>query len=226
MHSICLIDEDLSLGQMTCRNLQQTGEFNCLHYSTYQEMLLSTSLEYVDCVIASFRRPEIEGLALQAQLNLQDPSLGTVMIVGDADITTVVTLLKQGAVHILQRPYQNSELVQAIRTASKRTSSYRERWSQIKAAKGRYERLTEEERNVVDLLVAGVPNKTIPIQLNMSPRTFDRRKQSALVSMEVDSVVDLARLMTLVVTFEELRNIDRGVGSGLNIIPQAAKNSA
>ena len=59
------------------------------------------------------------------------------------------------------------------------------------------------------LLVAGVPNKAIPAQLCMSSRTFDRRKQSLMITMQVASVVDLATLMAKIANFDALRAVDR-----------------
>jgi two-component system, LuxR family, response regulator FixJ len=193
---------------VTSSLLEETGEFECQRFGSGEEMFARTDLAEVSCVLSDLRLPNMDGLELQSILRQKDPCVTLVVMTGHADISTAVKLIRRGATNLLQKPYDTAELIIAVREAVRRTNRMRLQWSQIEAAKANYETLTEEERDVVRLLVNGVPNKAIPTQLCMSSRTFDRRKHSAMVRMQVASVVDLATLIARIASFDAMRAID------------------
>lgn len=193
---------------VTSSLLEETGEFTCQQYCSGEEMFLRANLSEISCVLSDLRLPHMDGLELQKVLRQKDPCVTLVVMTGHADIATAVKLIRRGATNLLQKPYDTHELVVAVREAVRRTIRMREQWSQLETAKANYDALTEEERDVVRLLVNGVPNKAIPTQLCMSSRTFDRRKHSAMLRMQVSSVVDLATLMARIASFDAMRAID------------------
>ncbi len=202
------MDDDPGVRRVTCSVLESTGEFHCQPYASAEE-LLRDSLVNVCCVVSDLKMPHIDGLELQRLLREKDLCIAMVVVTGHADIATAVKLLRQGATNILQKPFDSDELVSTVREAVRKTLRVREQWQKVEIAKANYEKLSDEERDVLRLLVAGVPNKAIPAQLCMSSRTFDRRKQSLMITMQVASVVDLATLMARIANFDALRVVDR-----------------
>ena len=205
---VCVVDDDPGVRRITCMVLETTGEFLCKQYASAED-LLQDDLANVGCVITDLKMPNIDGLALQRLLREKDLCLALVVVTGHADIATAVKLLRQGATNILQKPFNADELVSTVREAVRKTIRVREQWQKVEIAKANFEKLSDEEREVLKLLVAGVPNKVIPTQLCMSSRTFDRRKQSLMIAMQVASVVDLATLMARIANFDALRVVDR-----------------
>ncbi len=208
-HLVCVVDDDPGVRKVTCSLLEATGEFQCQSYASGKELLNSEALDVVGCVVTDLKMPEIDGLELQKLLREKDKCVALVVVTGHADIATAVKLLRQGAANILQKPFDSNELVVAVREAAKRTEKLRDQWQKIEVSKTNYAKLSDEEREVLKLLVAGVPNKAIPGQLCMSSRTFDRRKQSCMATMQVASVVDLATLMSRISNFDAMRIVDR-----------------
>lgn len=208
-HLVCVVDDDPGVRRVTSSLLEATGEFQCQPFASGRELLDSDSLNVAGCVVTDLKMPEIDGLELQKLLREKDKCVALVVVTGHADIATAVKLLRQGAANILQKPFDSSELVAAVREAVKRTDKLREQWQKIEVAKANYAKLSDEEREVLKLLVAGMPNKAIPAQLCMSSRTFDRRKQSCMITMQVASVVDLATLMARISNFDAMRIVDR-----------------
>ena len=206
---VCVVDDDPGVRRVTCSVLDATGEFQCQQFASAEDLLKHDSLANVGCVITDLKMPDIDGLELQRLLREKDLCLALVVVTGHADIATAVKLLRQGATNILQKPFDADELVSTVREAVRKTTRIREQWEKVEVAKANYEKLSDEEREVLKLLVAGVPNKAIPGQLCMSSRTFDRRKQSLMITMQVASVVDLATLMARIANFDALRVVDR-----------------
>ncbi len=208
-HLVCVVDDDPGVRKVTCSILEATGEFECQPYASANELLESHLLGSIGCVVSDLKMPGIDGLELQALLREKDKCAALVVVTGHADIATAVKLLRQGAANILQKPFDSNELITTVREAVKRTEKLRDQWQKIEAAKTNFTKLSDEEREVLKLLVAGVPNKAIPGQLCMSSRTFDRRKQSCMITMQVTSVVDLATLMARISNFDAMRMVDR-----------------
>lgn len=173
-----------------------------------EDSFAKAPLSEVSCVVSDLRMPNMDGLQLQQALREREPCITLLVVTGYADIPTAVKLMRRGATNLLQKPYESGELLRAVREAVNRTERLRAQWAKLEVAKTNYESLTDEERDVVRLLVAGVPNKIIPRQLCMSSRTFDRRKQSAMNRMQVPSVVDLATLMARIASFDALQSAD------------------
>lgn len=208
VHRVCVVDDDPGVRRVTCALLDATGEFQCKPYMSAED-LLADDLVNVGCVVTDLKMPNVDGLELQRLLREKDVCIAMVVVTGHADIATAVKLLRQGATNILQKPFNADELIATVREAVRKTNRVREQWQKVEVAKANYEKLTDEERDVLKLLVAGVPNKAIPAQLCMSSRTFDRRKQSLMITMQVASVVDLATLMARIANFDALRVVDR-----------------
>lgn len=103
--------------------------------------------------------------------------------------------MEQGAVTLLQKPYNTADLDAAVRKAVTRCQLVRHQQAELLETQQRLERLSQDEREVLDCMVSGLSNKAIAFKLALSSRTLDRRRQSILHTMGVDSVVELAALL-------------------------------
>jgi FixJ family two-component response regulator len=104
--------------------------------------------------------------------------------------------MEDGALTLLEKPYVPEDLRNAVEKATVLTVKRRaEREARAVALRG-YDQLTEDEQQVLELMIAGIPNKTIASKLALSARTVDRRRNAVLTKMGVESVSELASLVT------------------------------
>jgi two-component system response regulator FixJ len=160
-----------------------------------EQFLAEFDPETPGCLITDLRLKGMSGLELQRQLQERGASIPIVVVTGYADVPVTVRLMEQGAVTLLEKPYEPAQLVDAVERALRRDRDTRERLRRRRDLDQRLALLSEEERQVMECMLAGKPNKTISQQLSMSMRTVDRRRRGVLDKMKVSSVPELARLL-------------------------------
>ena len=106
--------------------------------------------------------------------------------------------MKNGAITLLQKPYAANKFLDAVRRGLDQFVENRERTNEINSIQERLASLLEGEMDVLELMIAGQPNKVISTELEISMRTVDRRRSIVLEKMQVASAPELARLVTLV----------------------------
>lgn len=195
---ICIVDDDPSVCEITCRVLESSGEFECVAFTSPQAFLEEFDRANAVCVITDLKMPRLSGLELQQRLSQNDPDLSIVIVSGHADVRTAVQAMQRGAVTLLEKPYQPTELIEAVRGAVARTKHLRQQSSIVRMVSANLEKLTSEERDVLECMVAGMPNKAIAQKLALSSRTLDRRRQTVLRTMDVASAEELAALIARV----------------------------
>jgi FixJ family two-component response regulator len=145
------------------------------------------------CIVVDVRMPGISGLELQGKLKSVGVTLPVIVITGYGDIPMAVRAMQAGAVTFLEKPFREQELWENVQKAieldieTRRRSQQRTEWLE------RLSRLTTAERQVLDRVVAGHPNKQIAAELGVSQRTIEVRRANVMRKMQVDSVVELAR---------------------------------
>jgi len=147
------------------------------------------------CLVADLRMPGMSGLDLQEHLVRQDHLLPVVIITGFARTALTVRAMKAGAVTLLDKPYADDELWAAIRTALAREAGLRQQHQRRLDLRARLESLSPLERKVLDMVVAGRPNKAIAADLGLSLRTIENRRHDLLGKLQVHSVPELVRLI-------------------------------
>lgn len=192
---IYIIDDVPEIVDLGRRILEAAGGFSCRGFTDVDDLLAQFAPHMVDCVVADLKMPH-DGGELHRQIAQQDPLLSFVFISGYADVRTAVRLMQQGAVTLVEKPFTSEELVTEVRKGAERTRQLRSRQADRLDAAARLASLSPDEREVLNCLVEGIPNKSIAQKLSLSPRTVDRRRQEVLQKMDVDSVVKLAGLVT------------------------------
>ena len=150
------------------------------------------------CLVLDIRMPGMSGLQLQKRLEELGSVPPIVFITGHGDVPMAVEALRAGAVDFIQKPFRDQDLLDRIQRAleldAERRSGLRER----QGATERLERLTGRENEILELVVAGKPNKVIASRLGVSRRTVEVHRSRVMEKMEVDSLAELVRIVTLI----------------------------
>ena len=149
------------------------------------------------CIVTDVRMPGIDGIELQRRLGASGNKLPVIVMTGHGDIALAVEAMKAGAMDFIEKPFDDDVLIAAIRTALSRRAGDRERDAQGEAVRERMKLLSERERQVMDGLVAGKPNKIIAYDLGISARTVEIYRANVMTKMQADSLSALVRMVLL-----------------------------
>mgnify|MGYP001017630559 CR=1 FL=1 len=147
------------------------------------------------CMVLDVRMPGISGLGLQQLLAAQRRSMPIIMISGCADIPTAVQAMSAGAIDFIEKPFSRRTVLSRIQEAIDKDASLRRHTAQHAELHGRLERLSLRQREVLDLLVAGKHSKQIAAELGIGEKTVAKHRAAVLEKMQVDSVVELVRIL-------------------------------
>ncbi len=146
------------------------------------------------CVVTDIRMPGMDGLELQRRLGELKIRLPVVVMTGHGDVPLAVEAMKAGAVDFIEKPFDDEAMLSAIRAALARHAQDSDRSARTAAIQERIMRLSDREREVMDRLVAGKPNKLIAYELGISPRTVEVYRANVMTKMQADSLSELVRM--------------------------------
>ena len=146
------------------------------------------------CVLTDVRMPELDGLELQRRLTELGIRLPVIVMTGHGDVPIAVEALKAGAADFLEKPFDDAQLLAAVSGALATSQRRREEEAATAGIAKRLASLTPREREVLDKLVAGQPNKTIAYDLGSSPRTVEVHRARVMEKMGVRSLPELVRM--------------------------------
>jgi len=146
------------------------------------------------CVVTDVRMPGLSGIDLLRRLRELNVALPVIVITGHGDIPLAVEAMKLGAVDFLEKPFDDEVLLSAVRSALSIRASEQERQAVREAINGRLATLSNRERDVLEGLVAGHPNKTIAYDLGISPRTVEIYRANVMTKMQAGSLSELVRM--------------------------------
>jgi two-component system response regulator FixJ len=148
------------------------------------------------CVILDVRMPEMDGLTVQsklAELNLNFP---VIIMTGHGDVPLAVRAMRAGAIDFLEKPFSEEAILESIRLGQDRAARSSPRRQEFdKAAADRLSSLSPREREVLEGLVAGFPNKTIAYDLGVSARTVESHRARVMDKMQARSLSELVRMV-------------------------------
>ncbi|MGA2636678.1 response regulator FixJ [Methylocella sp.] len=150
------------------------------------------------CIVTDVRMPGIDGLELQRQLNDRQIGLPVIVMTGHGDVPLAVEAMKAGAVDFLEKPFNDEVLLSAIRTAVDRHARDARRNDEAAAVAGKLACLSARERDVLDGLFAGRPNKTIAYDLKISVRTVEVHRAHLMAKMGASNLSELLRMAFLI----------------------------
>jgi two-component system, LuxR family, response regulator FixJ len=149
------------------------------------------------CLITDVRMPGKTGLQLLRELRAKSVPLPTIVITGHGDIPMAVEAMKAGAVDFIEKPFEEEAILRAVRLAERRGETEGRQSEDDSARAARLALLSERERQVLEGLVAGHPNKIIAYNLGISPRTVEVYRANLMTKMQAKSLSGLIRMALL-----------------------------
>ena len=146
------------------------------------------------CIITDVRMPDISGIDLLRRVKELDADIPVIMITGHGDISLAVEAMKLGAVDFLEKPFDDDQLLAALKSTLSRDADLAERKAELTEINDKLAALSNRERQVLDGLVAGNANKTIAFDLGISPRTVEIYRANLMTKMAANSLSDLVRM--------------------------------
>jgi two-component system response regulator FixJ len=146
------------------------------------------------CVVTDVRMPGVDGIEFLRRLRDSGLTTPVIVMTGHADVAMAVEAMKRGAVDFIEKPFSDDVFLSAVRAAlATRESASREN-ARAAEIKQRLERLSERERQVLERLVAGKPNKVIGFELGVSARTIEIYRANVMTKMQAKSLSELVRM--------------------------------
>jgi len=146
------------------------------------------------CVLLDVRMPEIDGLEVQKILVERGVTMPVIILTGHGDVSIAVRAMKMGAVEFIEKPFEKVVLVGAIEAAFERIAAADGVSARAADAQMILGALTPRERDVLEGLAQGLPNKTIAYDLGISPRTVEVHRANLMTKLDVRSLSDALRI--------------------------------
>lgn len=146
------------------------------------------------CILLDVRMPEMDGLEVQQALLERGVTMPVIVLTGHADVSIAVRAMKAGAVDFLEKPFEKAVLIGSIETAFARIAAADTVVARSAEAEVVLAILTPREREVLEGLAQGLPNKTIAYDLGISPRTVEVHRANLMAKLDVRSLSDALRL--------------------------------
>jgi two-component system response regulator FixJ len=190
---ILIVDDDADVRD-SLRALLESAGFDVRDFDSARAILAYDALAKGACLIADIRMPDMDGLLLQEELVNRRIGLPVIIVTGHGDVPLAVRAMKAGAVDFIEKPFDDDLLLQSIGRALAMGKESRNQASFAEAATVRVGQLTERERQVLERLVAGQPNKVIAYELDISPRTVEIHRAHVMEKLQARSLSDVVRL--------------------------------
>jgi RNA polymerase sigma factor (sigma-70 family) len=191
--TVYVVDDDQAIRHAMELLMRSVG-MNYEIFHSGDEFLANHTNDRAGCLVLDIRMPGLGGLELQEKLNEMDSTLPIIFITGHGDVPMAVEAMQKGAVDFIQKPFRDQELLdrigEAIETDQERRSAREEKAEVL----GKIEKLTNRERQVLDLVVTGKPNKVIAYELGVSQRTVEIHRARVMEKMRAKSLADLVRM--------------------------------
>ncbi len=147
------------------------------------------------CLITDLRMPDMDGVELLRRLRAADALLPAIVITGHGDVQMAVEAMKNGALDFIEKPFADDVLIESIRRAVDQAETQIKTEAVHEAIRERVESLSDRERQVLRGVVAGQPNKTIALELGISPRTVEVYRAGLMGKMQAKSLPELVRMV-------------------------------
>jgi RNA polymerase sigma factor (sigma-70 family) len=190
---VFVIDDDAALRE-ALRSLIRSVGLQAELFGSTQEFMQVKRPEVPSCLVLDIRLPGISGLDFQRKLTETHISIPIIFITGHGDIPMSVRAMKAGAVEFLTKPFRDQDLLDAIQVALEGDRDRRQHEAEITLLQERLAELTPREREVLPLVVSGLPNKQIAAEIGTSEATVKVHRSQLMRKMGAESLPGLVRM--------------------------------
>jgi FixJ family two-component response regulator len=191
--TVFVIDDDPSVRKSLARLLKSLG-FDAETFASAELFLARKHYDGIGCIVLDVQMPGLSGMDLQDELSRADYSMPIIFITGHGNIPMSVQAMKRGAVDFLPKPFDDEELVQAVKKAIEKDRIAKAERAEVHDVLRRIEQLTPREHDVLRCVITGMLNKQIALQLGIAEKTVKVHRGRVMEKLGVDSVAELVRL--------------------------------
>jgi len=190
--TVHVIDDDLAMRESIDFLLGSAG-YDVKLYESAQAFLDIAEPEF-GCILSDVRMPGIDGLDLLKRLKAAGSKLPVLIMTGHGDVPLAVEAMKHGAADFIEKPFDDDRLIGLIETSLKQAQQGAKAESVTQDIVARIESLSPRERQVMDGLIAGMSNKVIAREFDISPRTIEVYRANVMTKMQASSLSELVRM--------------------------------
>jgi RNA polymerase sigma factor (sigma-70 family) len=190
---IYIVDDDADVRE-GLQNLLQSVGLRSETFGSTAALLKSKLADDVSCLILDVRLPGLSGLDFQAEVIKEQIKVPIIFITGYADVPMSVKAMKAGAVEFLTKPIREQDLLDAVQMALDRDRARRQHDSDMQELRANYDSLSQREREVLRLVVAGLMNKQAAAEIGISEVTLKVHRHNIMKKLRARSLADLVRM--------------------------------
>jgi len=192
--TVFVVDDDPSIRESLSLLLSSAG-YDVKTFASAKEFLkLDGGTPCPVCLVLDVKMPGLSGLDLQQELTSMNYTIPVIFITGHGDIPMSVRAMKKGAVDFLSKPFDDGELLDAVKVALLKDSQARANLNEQKHIMQRLDSLTTREHEILTYLITGMLNKQIAYELQISERTVKAHRKQVFDKMSVNSIAELVRM--------------------------------
>ena len=188
-----LVDDDAAI-RLSVGFMLKTSGHRVESYESGADLLKASGHLDQGCILLDIRMPGMDGLEVQQALQEKGVSLPVIIMTGHGDVTLAVKAMKAGAVDFIEKPFEKDSLLGSLEEGYRRLSRKEATDDRARDAAVRLQALTARERDVLDGLAQGLPNKTIAYDLGISPRTVEIHRANLMSKLAVRSLSEALRI--------------------------------
>jgi two-component system, LuxR family, response regulator FixJ len=196
-HSLVHVIDDDDAVRDSLEFLLRTAKIEVRTYGSASAFLATVSDDNAGCIVTDVRMPGISGVDLLRQLKARGSRMPVIVMTGHGDIQLAVEAMKVGAADFLEKPFDDEVLLASVKSALGRLEQDAQRDAERADLNQRLSTLTARERDVLEGLIAGKPNKIIAFDLGISPRTVEIYRAHVMTKMNAGSLSELVRMALL-----------------------------
>jgi FixJ family two-component response regulator len=189
---VCVVDDDQSV-RRGLRRLFKSAGYDAEMFASAEEYLVREAFEGPICLVLDVRMPGLNGLDLQRALEARGACEQIVFITGHGDVPTCKKAMKNGAIDFLTKPFDGTELIEAVERSLARAREILQKRKERRAARSRIEKLTPREFEVLRFVIIGLLNKQIAAELETAEKTIKVHRGRVMQKLGLTSVADLVR---------------------------------
>lgn len=191
---VFIVDDDEAVRRSMAALVQSFG-YRAETYDSAEDFLADTLRDQPGCVLTDVRMSGMSGLDLQRKLRERGHRWPVIVLTAFAEVPLAVQAMRDGATMVLEKPASQAQLSAAIREAVERDLEQRSKYGRNEFLRQRMEELSPGERQVLDQMLEGKPNKTIARSLDVGLRTVEARRSRVFRKLGAKSLAELVRIV-------------------------------